>query len=213
MRAPPRERRPHAPWFTSAWLAATSLLYVALVPEDGKLPEAISEVVSFSPEKAFAEPWRVLLAPIGILFERDAVQFSYVAFLYALAVPALEWREGWRRTALVFVLGGLVSVVLVTFLVYWPLYAAFPTNPRVEFAVERSYAGGSTGAFAAIGALAGVAAASRHRTAILAAALAWEAFIWGYYFEFKQLIPLFHVGALALGFAMTRSRWYARVPA
>lgn len=205
--------RPHAPWFTAAWLAFTSILYVALVPEDGQLPAEIRDVVSLTPALAFAEPWRALVALVGIVFERDAVQFAYVAFLYGLGVPALEWREGWRRTATVFVVGGLASVLVVTFLVFLPLRLAMPDNAMVDFAVTRSYSGGSTGAFAAIGALGGILRERKWTIAVLAGALAWEAFIWGYYYDFGQLIPLYHVAALFAGFLIVRSRWYARIAA
>lgn len=211
MSAPKSARGPHAPWFTACWLAGTSLLYVALVPEDGQLPSGIRDAVSLTPIRVFEEPWRALTSLVGIVFERDAVQFAYVAFLYGLGVPAFEWREGWRRSAIVFVGGGLASVLLVTFLVFLPLHLLVPTNGMVEFAVSRSYSGGSTGAFAILGALAGVVASTRARVAILAGALAWEAYIWGSYYDFAQLISLYHVAALFTGFWIVRARWFARV--
>ncbi len=193
----------HWPWFSVAWLAATSLAYAALADAHGFV-RGWPEAFYFVPARVAEEPWRALLAPIGMVFSHDAIQLGYVVGVFALVVIPFEIRFGSRPTAIAFVAGGAVSALLVAFLVIAPLTLVAPAHPVVELSWNRFYAGGSTGVFAVAGAFAG-RLRGRARAALLLGAIAWEGAIAAGYYRFGELIPLFHLGAIGVGFALPRS--------
>lgn len=170
----------------------------------------VAEALFLVPADVASAPWRLLVAPVTMLVSHDAVQFSYVAMLVAAAMPWFEWREGWRRTVLVFAGGGLVGALAGGALVLAPLAALAPEHPVVALAWTRFYSGASTGAFALLGG-AGALLAGWRRWAFLWGVVAWELGIWAFYYRFGELVPVFHYSALLAGFLVVRSRWYGRV--
>lgn len=214
MAATPAEspRRWPFPYFAVGWLALVSVVVMVKNGAVGILDLDFQYAVGFTPSDFFAHPWVALRSPLALLFNNDAVQYSYVAAIFLLAVPAFEVRHGWRRTTFVFVAGGLGSVFAVTLLVLGPLWLLAPTNAVVAHSLTRPYMGDSTAVFAVAGALAATLPSARARWAILVGALAWETFLFGYFFHFAELISLFHYTALFLGFALARTALFARIP-
>lgn len=202
------------PVFACAWLAATSILFMLLVGEGGDsgvLPRELQRAVGFTPTLGYHEPWRILAAPVAVLFSGDVVQYAYVGAIFMLAVPAFEAREGWKRTTYVFFAGGMGGVFLGTFLVLAPLALLMPENAVVAHAVARPYMGASTAVFAVAGALAATVATPRARWAILGGAIAWETYVWFGFFNFQELISVFHYAALAAGYVLAKTPLYARL--
>jgi len=200
------------PIFAVGWLALVSVVMMLKNGAVGILPLDFQYAVGFTPSEFFAHPWVVLRTPVALLFNNDAVQFSYVAAIFMLAVPAFEVRHGWRRTVFVFVVGGLGSVFAVTIFVLGPLYLLFPGNAVVSHSFLRPYMGDSTAVFAVAGALAATLPSARARWAILLGALTWETGVFWLFYHFGELNSFFHYAALASGFFLARSRLFARIP-
>ncbi|MEA3199293.1 MAG: hypothetical protein QOE90_721 [Thermoplasmata archaeon] len=200
------------PWFSVAWLALVSVVVMVKNGAVGILPLDVQHAVGFTPTDFYAHPWAALRSPLALLFNNDAVQYSYVTAIFMLAVPAFEVRHGWKRTAFVFGVGGLASVFLVTLAILLPAWWLLPDNAVVLHSVTRPYMGDSTAVFAIAGALAATLPSRRARWGILAGAVAWESFLFGYFFHFAELISLFHYTALFLGFGLARTAWFTRIP-
>lgn len=197
------------PSFTLGWLAATSVLFLLLNDADGRLPQEVQRGVGITPGLAFEEPWRFLMLPAALLVNSDAVQYAYVTLLALLTAALLEARVGAARTAAAFFGAGLAGPLLAVALVFAPLALLAPGAPLVAHAWTRPYMGASSAAFACLGALAGSLPRPGARFAVLSAGLAWETAIWAEYFEFRELVPLFHYAAVGIGFAMGAS-WRRR---
>jgi len=158
-----------------------------------EIPDLSGDPLGFFGSMATA-PW----------LNHNLVQLAYVTFLLLLVGVPFEAREGTARTMLVFfgtTLAGAVAAGLLLHL----LYPAVWDTPFLRGAWERSWSGGSAGAFGLIGA---TAARARRPLPLLALVVLWEAvLVWAY---LREWTPAFHLTALAVGFAL--ARWAVRPP-
>jgi hypothetical protein len=137
----------------------------------------------------------VLTAPF---LNHDSPQLVYVTVLLLAFGLAFEVREGTLRAAALFFgtsFVGALGAGLVLHLVYPELL----DTALLRNAWNRTWSGGSAGAFGLMGAL---AARARRPGPLLALFLLWEANL-AFWF-FRLYTPAFHVIALAAGFAATR---------
>jgi hypothetical protein len=137
----------------------------------------------------------LLTAPF---LNHNDVQIVYVTLLLLLFGVIFEIKEGTVRTALIFFgttwLGALVAGALVHL-----LYPDLLDHGVVEKAWNRTWSGGSVGAFGVMGAF----AARAGRPWLLLCLMAiWEVNVGFWYL--KHLTPAFHLTALIAGFAVTR---------
>jgi hypothetical protein len=128
----------------------------------------------------------------------NLVQLAYVTVLLLLVGVPFEAREGTLRTVALF-FGTTVAGALVAGALLHALYPEVWSGPFADRAWERTWSGGSAGAFGLIGA---TAARARVPWPMLALVVLWEAaLVWLY---LREYTPAFHLSALAVGFAVAR---------
>lgn len=128
----------------------------------------------------------------------DSIQLVYVTILLLLFGIVFELREGTVRMVAIFFGTTFVSAVFGGFL----LHAIYPHplgSPFFENAWLRSWSGGSAGCFGLLGAL---ASRARRPLPLIAIFVAWECGVW--WFNLRNYTSVFHLTALATGFAATR---------
>lgn len=139
----------------------------------------------------------LLTAPF---LNHDDVQLIYVTVLLLVFGVVFESREGARRTAAIF-FGATLSGALAAGVLLHILYPEVLAGEFFDYAWNRTWSGGSAGAFGVMGALAGRA---RRPWPLLALFAAWEAGVALLYL--KQYTSAFHITALLVGFVATR-KW------
>lgn len=137
----------------------------------------------------------VLTAPF---LNHDSLQLVYVTVLLLAFGLAFEVREGSRRAAALF-FGTSFIGALGAGLVLHLVYPEWLDTALLRNAWDRTWSGGSAGAFGLMGAL---AARARRPWPLLALFLLWETNVALWYLRIYT--PAFHVVALATGFALTR---------
>lgn len=141
------------------------------------------------------------LASLGTapFLNHDHVQLIYVTFLLGLFGLPFEVREGTGRAAVVFAVTGLVGA-LVAGIALHGLVAIWPDVGFIEHAWERTWSGGSVGAFGLMGAL---AARARRPAPVFGFFVFWElnVGVW----ELRSYTPAFHLTALVTGFLLARA--------
>lgn len=204
-RSPRWWRLPAAAPFLLLYLAASWALFLPVAqPVSGErgfysLPSGFREAWTYAiPDLTQDVGHFVLTWFTAPLLNHDLIQLVYVTFLLLVVGLAFEIKEGWRRAALVFVASGFVGGVVAGVLLHI-LYPAVSTHPILETAWERTWSGGSAGAFGLMGAF---AARARNPWFFLAIFAVWEINV-GYWF-LRSYTPAFHLTALATGFLVTR---------
>ncbi len=193
---------PAAAPFVVLYLTASWVLFVRFAARDGGHyaidQEALRPFLYGIPD-LIDEPLRVVSALLTAPFlNHNDVQIVYVTLLLLLFGVIFEIKEGTVRTALIFFgttwLGALVAGALVHL-----LYPDLLDHGVVEKAWNRTWSGGSVGAFGVMGAF----AARAGRPWLLLCLMAiWEVNVGFWYL--KHLTPAFHLTALVAGFAVTR---------
>lgn len=128
----------------------------------------------------------------------NLVQLVYVTLLLLLAGIPFEVREGTGRTVVIFFGTTLAGAVAAGILLHL-LYPELVDSPFWQQAWERTWSGGSAGAFGLIGA---TAARARRPLPLLALVVLWEANLVVWYL--REYTPAFHLSALAVGFIVAR---------
>ena len=128
----------------------------------------------------------------------NLVQLVYVSALLLLVGLPFEAREGTARAAGLF-FGTAFAGALVAGLLLHALYPEVWATPFAEKAWERTWSGGSAGAFGLMGA---TAARARVPWPMLGAFVLWEAAVVLLYL--REYTPAFHLTALLAGFLVTR---------
>jgi hypothetical protein len=189
---------------TLAYLLASWVLFLAL--SDPGLGAGI--------DTARLEPWLYEIpdlteAPLEVLralgtaplLNHDVVQLVYVTALLGLFGLVVEVREGTARAAGAFAAGSLAGALVAGVLLY-PLVALVPGSDLLAHAWERTWSGGSAGAFGLVGAL---AARARTPWPLLGFFAFWELNVGLFYLE--SYTPAFHLTALVTGFLLARRAW------
>ncbi len=128
----------------------------------------------------------------------NLVQLAYVTALLLLVGLPFEAREGTARTVALF-FGTTFAGAVAAGLLLHALYPEVWHNRFAERAWERTWSGGSAGAFGLIGA---TAARAPVPWPLLGLAIFWEAnVVWWY---LREYTPAFHLSALLVGFLVTR---------
>lgn len=199
---PSWRRLPVAAPFVVVYLAASWVLFVSLAARrDGHYAidqEALRPFLYGIPDLT-DRPLRVLTALLTAPFlNHNDVQIVYVTVLLLLFGVLFEVKEGTLRTALLFFgttwLGAIVAGALVHL-----IYPDLLDQRIVEKAWERTWSGGSAGAFGIMGAF---AARARRPWPLLLLMIVWELNVGFWYLQ--HLTPAFHLTALAAGFLVTR---------
>ena len=152
-----------------------------------KIPD-LSRDVPFALRSLFTAPW----------FNHDAVQLVYVTVL--LVVFGVPFEARWGSARLVgFFFGTAAAAAIVAGLLLHVIYPRIAASPFFEHAWERTWSGGSAGAFGVIGA---TAARLERPWLLLGVAVAWEAFV--VWWRLRGYTPAFHLSALAIGFLAAR---------
>ena len=128
----------------------------------------------------------------------NLVQLVYVTILLALFGVAYEAREGTARMVAIFFGTAFVGAVVAGLL----LHLIYPEAWDTAFtrkAWNRTWSGGSAGAFGVMGAF---AARARRPWPLLALFVLWEVNVVVWYL--REYTPAFHLTALLTGFAVTR---------
>lgn len=131
----------------------------------------------------------------------DLVQLVYVTALLILFVLVFEAREGTVRAVGVFLLAGLAGALAAGVLLHG-LIALVPDVGWVEHAWERTWSGGSAGAFGLMGAF---AARARRPAPLMGFFVFWELNVGLWYL--RSYTPAFHLTALAVGYVLARRVW------
>jgi hypothetical protein len=128
----------------------------------------------------------------------NLVQLVYVTALLLLFGLPFEAREGSLRTAAIF-FGTTFAGAVCAGVLLQALYPEPWGTPFAERAWERTWSGGSAGAFGLMGAL---AARARVPWPLLGLFVLWEAnVVWWY---LREYTPAFHLSALLVGFLVVR---------
>ncbi len=132
----------------------------------------------------------------------DHIQLIYVTALLVLFGLPFEVREGTPRAVLVFAATGLAGALVAGLLLHG-IHPLFQGHPVVDHAWERTWSGGSVGAFGLMGAL---AARARRWWPAFGFFVFWELNVGAWYL--RSYTPAFHLTALVVGFLVAR-RWLA----
>ncbi len=189
------------PWFVLGYLTVSWLLFAWQAERDGNswsIDERRVDHLLYRIPRLSEDP----VLAFGNLFtgpflNHDAPQMLYVTVLLALFGASFETREGTRRAALVF-FGSTLAASVGAGLVLHLIYPEFLDATILRRAWERTWSGGSAGAFGLMGALAGRA---RRPWPLLALFVLWEATFASLY---RIYTPAFHLVALATGFVVGR---------
>lgn len=133
------------------------------------------------------------------LLNHDHIQLIYVTALLGLFGLPFELREGTARAAGLFAATSLAGA-LVAGVVLHGLYPAWPGVGVLEHAWERTWSGGSVGAFGLMGAL---SARARRPWLVFGFFVFWELNVGAW--MLRSYTPMFHLTALVTGFWMTRA--------
>ncbi len=128
----------------------------------------------------------------------NAVQLVYVTVLLLLIGLVFETKEGTPRTIGLF-FGTSFAGALGAGLLLHIIYPELLDNGFLDHAWERTWSGGSAGAFGLMGAL---AARARMPWLLLALFVAWELNVVLWYL--REFTPAFHLTALLVGYLVTR---------
>jgi hypothetical protein len=197
-----RRTLPIAAAFVLLYLAVSWLLFVRLAARrEGHYAidqEGLRRFLYAIPDLT-DEPLRVLMALLTAPFlNHNDMQIVYVTVLLLIFGVIFEVKEGTARAAPIFFgttwLGALVAGVLVHL-----VYPNLIDHEVVEKAWNRTWSGGSAGAYGIMGAF---AARARRPGPLLGLIVIWEVNLSFWYL--KHLTPAFHLTALFAGFAVTR---------
>jgi hypothetical protein len=126
------------------------------------------------------------------------VQMVFVTLGLLVFGARLEFREGTLKTVAIFFATTAIGACAAGLLLH-VIYPGFASSEAFETAWERTWGGGSAGAFGVVGALVGRA---RSPLPLIGAVLAWEASF--ALLLFRDFVPAFHIPAFFAGFAATR---------
>lgn len=136
----------------------------------------------------FTAPW----------LNHDSVQLVYVTLLLLLFGVPFEVKEGTKRFLIVFVGTTFIGAITAGILLHI-VYPTISDHAVLEQAWERTWSGGSAGAFGLMGA---IAARARTPWPLLAFFAFWELNVGWWYL--RSYTPAFHITSLVVGFVWTR---------
>ncbi|MBW3581828.1 MAG: MFS transporter [Euryarchaeota archaeon] len=136
----------------------------------------------------FVAPW----------LNHDIIQLVYVTVLLMLFGALFEVREGTLRMLTVFYVATWVGALVAAVLLHG-LIQVYPDSDFFRSAWDRSWNGGSVGAFGLMG---GLSARARNPWPLLAFFVFWEINV-GYWY-LRSYTPAFHLTALATGYLLVR---------
>lgn len=166
-----------------------------------QLPWELTERFGYAIPDLTRDPLSALTSLVTApLVNHDIIQLVYVTVLLLVFGVPFEAREGTKRFLVVFVLVGAVGALVAGVLLH-VLYPDVSAHPVLETAWERTWSGGSAGAFGIMG---GVAARARNPWPLLAFFAFWELNV-GWWF-LRSYTPAFHITALVAGFLLVRFR-------
>ena len=143
--------------------------------------------------------WRALsTVATAPWLNHNLVQLVYVTILLLIFGVAFEAREGTARTVAVFFGTAFVGAVGAGVLLHL-LYPEVWDSAFTRKAWERTWSGGSAGAFGVMGAF---AARARRPWPLFALFVLWEVNVVVWYL--REYTPAFHLTALVTGFLATR---------
>ncbi len=134
----------------------------------------------------------------ALFLNHDDVQLIYVTVLLGLFGVPFEVKEGTGRTTAIFAVTGLLGALVAGVLLYG-LVALYPEVGFFEQAWQRTWSGGSAGAFGLMGAL---AARARRPGPLFAFFVFWELNVGAWFL--RSYTPAFHLTALATGYLLAR---------
>lgn len=186
----------------AVYLAGSTLLFWAFGPRRGPTvsdaPQWWWDLFAYRAEDLVQDlPATLLHFATSVWANVHWLQFAYVTVLLLGFGVWFERREGSLRATAVFYLGSIVAGIVAGAALL--IIDATTSSAWWANEADRIWVGGSAGAYALIGA---TAARARRPGAMLAAALLWEVGLAIVYLH--RATPLFHVTALATGFAWTR---------
>lgn len=201
--------------FLSLYLAVSWALFLPFArPVDGFF--AIDEdrwrpFLYYIPD-LLESPLRALRSLVTAPFlNHDSVQVIYVTVLLALFGLVFEAKEGTWRTLLVFFGTTFVGALVASLLLHL-IYPGVSDDRFFQRAWDRTWSGGSVGAFGLMGAL---AARAPVPWPLLGFFVFWELNVGWWYLQ--SYTPAFHLTALATGFLLARyvlrPRWSSQEPA
>lgn len=164
-----------------------------------QLPWELTERFGYAIPDLMRSPLSALTSLVTApLVNHDIIQLVYVTVLLLVFGLPFEAREGTRRFLVVFVLVGALGALVAGVLLH-VIYPDVSAHPVLETAWERTWSGGSAGAFGIMG---GVAARARNPWPLLAFFAFWELNV-GWWF-LRSYTPAFHMTALVGGFLLVR---------
>lgn len=199
---PTSRRLPRAAPFLISYLAVSWAIFLPMaerapgnvVIDTGRVRAFLYAIPDLgeSPLRALAS---LLTAP---WLNHNLVQLVYVTALLLLFGVPFEAREGSLRTAALF-FGATFAGAVAAGVLLQALYPDVWATPFAAQAWERTWSGGSAGAFGLLGAL---AARARVPWPLLGLFVFWEAnVVWWY---LREYTPAFHLSALLVGFLVAR---------
>jgi len=184
-------------YLAAAWVLFSRLRPRGIEPLDTERYEAFLFEIPELSQAPIEAAGSLLTAPF---LNHAPLQLGYVTVLLVLFGIAFEVHEGSLRASLVFMGSGLAGALVAGVLLHG-LIAVFPGSEFLTFAWERTWSGGSAGAFGIMG---GLAARARRPWPLFAFFVFWELNVGAWYL--RSFTPAFHLTALATGFALKRWR-------
>lgn len=201
--SPWRRSHPKAfPFVVPLYLVVSWLLFVPFAVREGafwSVPDEILAPWVYAIPDLTRDPAQVAVSLVTAQWmNHDSVQLVYVTFLLVLFGLVFEHQEGpWRTIVVFWVTAATAALVAGVF-----LHLVYPDLIRAEWAEtawERTWSGGSAGAFGIMGAL---AARARRPWPLLLFFVFWELNVGLWYL--RSYTPAFHLPALATGALLTR---------
>ena len=195
-------RLPLAAPFVLGYLLLSWVLFIPAAEREGnkwKIDEGeVGAYVYRIPDLTEDLPRALRSVATAPFLNHDSLQLVYVTGLLLLFGVVFEVREGTAKTALLFFGTGFAGAVVAGVLLQL-FYPEVVDGGVFERAWERTWSGGSAGAFGLMGALAGRA---RRPGPLLLLFVVWELNI--AYWNLRSYTPAFHLTALAVGFLAAR---------
>ena len=192
--------------FTLALAATLCAVALASGTVLHRLPDRLLAVVGFAPSDLAGGGGALLTIASSALFTGGGTYFFRVLLLIALPmVGACEWRQGWRPSVTVFVVGHVAVLLLFSGVVAAAGRVGFDPLARLWDVKD---VGPSAGGYACLGAAVASLRRPRTRAAVFAAAVAWLAVLLTYRYESSPAgdamlsADVAHLLALPVGYAL-----------